>query len=522
MSSRCFDFFCLYESSIYFHKKRLVAMKYVSLIAFASFVSPFCLKYSPTTPRQSTIFSLSPSRLIDDPNSKEQTNDDSELVLSNLQSIHVPIASSFLPRTFNPHPLLKNHHLQTISGVFLRYDDDNFNTIGSSCYLPKDSIKDAFNVIGKSIIQSFPKTFTFMKNNSLSETANDFWDERERIDTPDGDFFHVDQKYSKNEKEEERFTVIIVHGLESNSNSSLSVDLARAFLTIANASEVACINFRGCSGVPSKRAFGYHAGFTDDLRQYLEIRKSRDSSPIFISGFSLGSNVVLKCLDELQSSAFTEYNIHGAAIVACPFNLEPHYRRLIDPPLNRILYTSNLLKSMKKKVQYLLDTFCDGNTQTATFDYNKCINANTIAEVEDGLISPIFGVGDKFDYYRKTASINVAHRVVVPTLILNSKDDPFFEPTYFPLELDCVRGAGECISEETNEENGGIVVDKKRSKAPLRLVRTEYGGHLGYMSHVQDKGYNEEGENLDLQSNVSWASAELARFAQHVRSSTTS
>ena len=40
--------------------------------------------------------------------------------LEEMQAMHRPIASSFEPGTFDPHPALTNNHLQTILGVYLR------------------------------------------------------------------------------------------------------------------------------------------------------------------------------------------------------------------------------------------------------------------------------------------------------------------------------------------------------------------------------------------------------------------
>ena len=40
--------------------------------------------------------------------------------LEEMQARHRPIASSFEPGTFDPHPALTNNHLQTILGVYLR------------------------------------------------------------------------------------------------------------------------------------------------------------------------------------------------------------------------------------------------------------------------------------------------------------------------------------------------------------------------------------------------------------------
>ena len=96
------------------------------------------------------------------------------------------------------------------------------------------------------------------------------WDHRQRVTTPDSDFFDVDWKYSatsSSHQEEaangEKPIVLICHGLQSSSSSPLAKDMANAFNS--KGMDAAVINFRGCSGELNELSFGYHLSFTDDL-----------------------------------------------------------------------------------------------------------------------------------------------------------------------------------------------------------------------------------------------------------------
>jgi predicted alpha/beta-fold hydrolase len=111
-------------------------------------------------------------------------------------------------------------------------------------------------------------------------------------------------------------------------------------------------------------------------------------------------------------------------------------------------------------------------------------------DIEEGLIVPVFGFQDKFDYYNQSASISVMKNIAVPTLIVNAADDPFFDPTYFPWNQDCNRGG----------------------QAPIKLMRTEFGGHLGYIFHVGSRM-----DEMEIPASSSWICTELARFTKHVR-----
>jgi predicted alpha/beta-fold hydrolase len=342
------------------------------------------------------------------------------LDLKQMQEKHRPIASSFTPSTFNPHPIMTNCHLQTISGVFLRKN--------TNCAY-----------ITESGLGGITKVLTALSNIHPSEEICTFWDERQRISTPCGrDFYTVDIKYAGRRKmqfqsDQSKGMVILIHGLESNSNSSLSTDMATAYLQ--DGFDVTCINFRGCCGSPNDTLGGYHLGFTDDLRHFLKLMSEMwqsnanfDKRPIYLSGFSLGANVVVKCLGELGESAFSLYNVHGAAVCGAPFDAERNVKHLDAPGFNRAIYSANFLKTLKTRAQYQLDMFCNGDPETSSFDYNGVMSATSIAEFDDAFIAKVYGFEDNLDYYRRCSCYYYLPGVAVPLFIINAEDDPFFDP----------------------------------------------------------------------------------------------
>lgn len=387
------------------------------------------------------------------------------------------ISWCFEPREFKPVPLLANCHFQTISGVFLRADPN--------CRYMAPDDKDVIQK-GLQLVSSV--------TGEPDIHGESFWDERQRILTPDGDFFHVDYKYhARGEDEDEaapKGLVVVVHGLQSNSNSSLSVDLGRAYLN--QGFDVACINFRGCSGVPNDNLKAYHLGFTDDLIQYLSIMNNGPEKPlpIFISGFSLGANVVLKALGEMGERAFGEFSVYGAAVTGAPFDNERNINCVQKAGFNKLAYNNNLLESMKKTYLSQLARFPDSK-EAMVLDYNEIAEATEISAFENAAIAPLFGFKDNIDYYRKTNCINFLDDIQVPTLIMNAADDPFFDPDFFPTEFCCHSAEG------------------RSKRSPISMVRTQHGGHLGYMFHQKD------GNESDMED-VSFMPAELARFVKHV------
>ena len=273
------------------------------------------------------------------------------------------------------------------------------------------------------------------------------------------------------------------------------------------------VNFRGCCGTDvsalyhdgtliknGENTLMYHLGFVDDLIYYLSLLASKQSDtdgkkkkPIYLSGFSLGANVILKALGQLGTTAL-DLGVVGAAVAGAPFDTERNYMQFHQDPISRIVYVENLLNKLKERARDILDVQYDGDVNAAGFDYEGTMSANTIYELETACVAPLFGFDDHIDYYRKTSCGYYLESIAVPTYVVNARDDPFFDSSYVPW--DKVYG-GESGDDTGN--NGG---------APVNIVFTDEGGHLGYIFHEAD------GNNGDSKK-ASWISEELARFVEH-------
>ncbi len=352
--------------------------------------------------------------------------------------------------------------------------------LDGGAYLSTDS-RTAMGSFGSAL----RKTICSPRTNSF------FWDKRERIDTPDGDWFHIDIKFANSAKCQG--TVLLLHGLESNSMSPLAMDMAKAYVKLGW--DVRCLNFRGCSGIPNDKLGGYHLGFTDDLRYYLDLLTGSSDGPsrLFLSGFSLGGNVVLKALGELGQMAQEAYHIEGAAVLCVPLDVERNAPRLAQPGWSRDVYSANLLKTLKRRCQEQLTRFCNGDPKTTRFDFPGCMAATTINEFDQAFLAPIYGFANATDYYRKNSSIRFLKNITVPTYIINALDDPFMDPSVMPLELSV-----DAPSKDPNVP-------------PIKMSFQDHGGHCGFCFH-------QISSLSDLQDlETSWASTEMARFAQHVQ-----
>jgi hypothetical protein len=83
---------------------------------------------------------------------------------------------------------------------------------------------------------------------------------------------------------------------------------------------------------------------------------------------------------------------------------------------------------------------------------------------------------------------NVDLGAAVPMFILSAADDPLFNPSMFPQEKSIKGGR----------------------RAPLKMVRTNHGGPLGYIFHQPEHAFGSRRA-------ASWMPMELALFIRHVR-----
>jgi predicted alpha/beta-fold hydrolase len=317
------------------------------------------------------------------------------------------------------------------------------------------------------------------------EYRREFWD------TPDGDRIAVDfSDASPAAAPTGKPIVVMTHGLESRSNAPLTERMARAFNRCGY--DVCVVSFRSCAhddDVP-RRPGGYHLGFTDDVNFVTKKIFSETKRSIYLSGFSLGGNVVLKLLGELGADAPRTHGICGAAVTCVPFK-PADCAPLLSEGFNRMVYSGNFLKSLKPKAKAQFDAL-GAEAFGTRFDLDTVLAADSIGAFDDAFIAPIYGFKDKWHYYETQgcASGGYLQKIAVPTLALNAIDDPFIESSTLP----------------TIEEVGADV--------PLRLVYHRYGGHCGFVSDTPPPRDDVSGDTAPLQTR-DWLPVELARFVDH-------
>ncbi len=241
-------------------------------------------------------------------------------------------------------------------------------------------------------------------------------------------------------------TLITVHGLEGSSRSGYMMGLAeRAFIAGWNAVR---LNLRNCGGTEHLTPTLYNSGQSGDLRTVLLELIERDSLPaIFVVGYSLGGNLVMKMAGELGSAAPGQ--LAGIAAVSPSLHLSECADAIAFP--RNFLYQHHFVSSLKRRMRRKAQLF------PGAFDLEPLAWVTTIREFDDVITARYCGFRDASDYYEKSSALRVAKNIAVPSLLISSQDDPFIPFAGF--------------------SEPGLA-----GNPHVEIVATKHGGHCGFIS----------------------------------------
>jgi predicted alpha/beta-fold hydrolase len=238
---------------------------------------------------------------------------------------------------------------------------------------------------------------------------------RHHISTPDNDFLEFDlyQNQSKT-------LVIISHGLEGDAQRAYVLGMVRAAM-LANMDALAWY-YRGCGPTLNKTLRLYHSGATDDLHTVVQHANTLGYENIYLIGFSLGGNLTLKYLGELNKNAST-LNIKKGVAISAPVHLHSACIAISQP--TNWIYSTRFLKSLKKKILIKAKQFPSLST-------HPIAQIKTLIDFDDVYTAPLHGFKNALDYYTQNSSLYFLDKISVPILILNAKNDPFLSDLCFP------------------------------------------------------------------------------------------
>ncbi|MDP3700567.1 MAG: alpha/beta fold hydrolase [Hylemonella sp.] len=233
---------------------------------------------------------------------------------------------------------------------------------------------------------------------------------RERWDTPDGDFIDLDWLQGS----EGKTLLVLFHGLEGSSGSQY----AQAFAGFAAQQGLAYVvpHFRGCSGELNHAPRAYHSGDWQEIDWILRQLRSRHTGPIVALGISLGGNALMRWAGELGEAA--SQVVSAVASVCSPLDLAAG-GHAIGRGFNRQVYTRMFLRSMKPKA------FAKLAQHPGLFDAEAMQQASDLYTFDNLFTAPLHGFKSTEDYWERASAKPHLHRIRIPALALNARNDPF-------------------------------------------------------------------------------------------------
>lgn len=256
--------------------------------------------------------------------------------------------------------------------------------------------------------------------------------------------------YTQRPKDEPRGQLVLVHGLEGSSNAGYKRSMAQHALEAGYA--VHRFNMRSCGGSDELASSNYHAGQTSDLLAVVRELATECRAPIFLCGFSLGGNVVLKLAGELGDTA--KGLIAGVISVSTPIDLGACVERMRRP--SNLVYQRRFVSRLKDRIRRR------AQQHPEMYDASELDSVRTVYEFDNRYTARYFGFGTADNYYNTQSSKNFLSSIRIPALLIQAKDDPMipFEVYQHPAF-------------QTNPH--------------LTLLAVEHGGHLGFLARGPER-----------------------------------
>lgn len=245
---------------------------------------------------------------------------------------------------------------------------------------------------------------------------------RTRWNAPDGDFIDVDWmvpdppgiRPAEGVKPESRTLIVLFHGLEGTSRSHY----AEAFADFArvHGAHYAVPHFRGCSGELNLGPRAYHSGDYEEVDWILRRFRREHAGPIVAIGVSLGGNALMRWASEAGSQAGSI--VSAVASVCSPIDLAAG-GHAIGKGFNRLVYTRMFLNTMKPKAMTKL------RQHPGLFDAKALATARDLYEFDNVFTAPLHGFKNTEDYWNRASAKPHLHRIQIPALVANARNDPF-------------------------------------------------------------------------------------------------
>ncbi len=209
------------------------------------------------------------------------------------------------------------------------------------------------------------------------------------------------------------------------------------------------LNQRNCGGSEHLTPTLYHNGLSGDVRSVVDELFTRDGlDAVWLGGYSMGGNLVLKAAGELGS---THHALKGIVAV-CP-NIDPAVctDALIQP--RNWIYNRHFVQSLKARLRRKAAFF------PGKYDLSRLPAIRTLLDFDEAYTAPDGGYRNADDYYEQAGARHVLGNIAVPTLIITAQDDPFIPYRIFD-------------------------VPALRQNPRIRFFAPAHGGHCGFVQRA--------------------------------------
>jgi predicted alpha/beta-fold hydrolase len=218
-------------------------------------------------------------------------------------------------------------------------------------------------------------------------------------------------------------TIVVWHGIEGSTASNYMLAMAeKGFRAGFN---IVRVNLRNCGGTEHLTPTLYHGGLSGDLRAVVkELIEKEQISQMFLAGFSLGGNLVLKLAGEYGDEPPPE--ILGVCAISPSVDLSAAAELILKP--SNWIYQQDFVRRLKNRIRTKHKLYPD------LYDISGLEQVRTLKQFDDRFTARAHGFANADDYYYRSSSLRVIDRIRIPTLIIHAEDDPFipFSPLRDP------------------------------------------------------------------------------------------
>lgn len=219
--------------------------------------------------------------------------------------------------------------------------------------------------------------------------------------------------------------VVLLHGLNGSAQSPYVLRIAAKLRQ--RGFHVVRVDLRGHGeGMDLAQKPG-HAGRSDDVAAILKYLSINHPQAKFdLVGISLGGNIALKMLGEMNDESREARRLVRAAVVVCPpIDLVASSTHMLQPQsrLYSRAFVKKLIKLLRRRAR-----------QGMTIPFPSPL-PKTVWDFDDRVTAPLSGFRDATEYYEQSSASRVLDHVTTPTLLIASQDDPIVPGSIFQRDF---------------------------------------------------------------------------------------